>query len=156
NRGSTIALAYPRVAKTSESGLPRPARRVCADSDAAGGYTAPDGRNSAALSAEVVAADHGRGDAKPRHVLAAAALSHCELIVTYNGRHFPPDAVRPWGIEVQGPSTFLRGIYDLDAGLFVRKLHEQARAIGVTLDDLLQSLKKNTPGFVRYFCEEQS
>jgi len=63
--------------------------------------------------------------------------------------------VRPWGIEVQGPSTFLRGIYDLDAGLFVHKIQEQALAVGVTLDSLLQSLKKNAPGFVRYFCEEQ-
>ncbi len=95
-------------------------------------------------------------DPKDRHVLAPAVRSHCELIVTYNGRHFPPAAMRPWGIEVQGPSTFLRGIYDLDAGLFVHKLHEQALAIGVTLHDLLQSLRKNAPGFVRYFCEEQS
>jgi hypothetical protein len=94
-------------------------------------------------------------DSNDRHVLAAAVRSHSELIVTYNRRHFPAASVRPWGIEVQGPSTFLRGIYDLDAGLVVHKLHEQAEAIGVRLERLLESLQKNAPGFVQYFCEAQ-
>ncbi|MBI5280352.1 MAG: hypothetical protein HY858_01630 [Candidatus Solibacter usitatus] len=56
---------------------------------------------------------------------------------------------------MRGPSAFLRGLYDLDAGLFVTKLHEQAAAIGVPLQCLLYSLSKNIPGFVDYFCEEQ-
>jgi hypothetical protein len=63
--------------------------------------------------------------------------------------------VRPWQIEVQGPSAFLREAYELDSGLFVRKLHEQAAAIGAPLSRLLQSLGKNVPSFVDYFCEEQ-
>ena len=96
-----------------------------------------------------------KSDPADRHVLAAAVRSHSELIVTYNRRHFPDASVRPWQIEVQAPSTFLRGLYDLDAGLFVSKLHQQAAAIGVTLQRFLDSLSKNVPGFVRYFCEEQ-
>jgi predicted nucleic acid-binding protein len=92
---------------------------------------------------------------KDRHVLAAAVRAHTDLIVTYNRRHFPAASLQAWEIEVQGPSTFLRGLYDLDAGLFVGKLHEQAEAIGVPLTRLLQSLAKNVPGFVEYFCEEQ-
>jgi predicted nucleic acid-binding protein len=94
-------------------------------------------------------------DPKDRHVLAAAVRAHADLIVTYNRRHFPSASLQTWEIEVQGPSTFLRGLYDLDAGLFVGKLHEQAAAIGVSLARLLQSLAKNVPGFVEYFCEEQ-
>lgn len=94
-------------------------------------------------------------DPGDRHVLAAAVRSHAELIVTYNRRHFPRDTVQRWEIEVQGPSAFLRGLYDLDAGLFVRKLHEQADAIGIALERLLLSLSKNVPGFVEDFCEEQ-
>jgi predicted nucleic acid-binding protein len=94
-------------------------------------------------------------DAGDRHVLAAAVYSHSELVVTYNRRHFPDSSVRPWEIEVQGPSTFLRGLYDLDAGLFVSKLHEQASAIGISLPRLLGNLSKNVPGFVDYFGEEQ-
>jgi predicted nucleic acid-binding protein len=90
-----------------------------------------------------------------RHVLAAAVRSHADLIVTYNRRHFPAASLQPWEIEVQGPSAFLRGLYDLDAGLFVGKLHEQAAAINVPLASLLRSLAKNVPQFVDYFCEEQ-
>src|ERR1019366_8643464 len=72
-------------------------------------------------------------DPGDRHVLAAAVRSHSDLIVTYNRRHFPAVSVRPLEIDIQAPSAFLRGIYDLDAGLFVGKLHEQAGAIGVSL-----------------------
>jgi hypothetical protein len=39
--------------------------------------------------------------------------------------------------------------------LFVGKLHQQADAIQVPVPRLLQSLAKNVPGFVQYFCEEQ-
>jgi hypothetical protein len=46
-------------------------------------------------------------------------------------------------------------LYDLDAGLFVTKLHEQAASIQVSLLRLLRALSKNVPGFVEYFCEEQ-
>ena len=94
-------------------------------------------------------------DPGDRHVLAAAVRSRSDLIVTYNRRHFPAASVQPLEIDVQAPSTFLRGLYDLDAGLFVGKLHEQAGAIGVSLPRLLNSLVKNVPGFVEYFCEEQ-
>jgi|WetSurMetagenome_2_1015567.scaffolds.fasta_scaffold222315_2 predicted nucleic acid-binding protein len=94
-------------------------------------------------------------DPGDRHVLAAAVRVHADLIVTYNRRHFPEASLKPWDIDVQGPSAFLRGLHDLDAGLFVGKLHEQAAVIGVSLPRLLRSLSKNVPQFVDYFCEEQ-
>jgi predicted nucleic acid-binding protein len=100
--------------------------------------------------AEVMTNDPG-----DRHVLAAAVRSNCDLIVTYNRRHFPVESLTPWEIEVQGPSTFLRGLYDLDAGLFVEKLHAQAANIRWPLPRLLESLAKNVPGFVDYFREAQ-
>ena len=87
--------------------------------------------------------------------MAAAVRSHSDLIVTYNRRHFPAASLRPWEIDVQGPSTFLRGLDDLDAGLFAGKLHEQAAKIEVSLPRLLHSLARNVPGFVDYFCEQQ-
>jgi hypothetical protein len=94
-------------------------------------------------------------DPGDRHVLAAAVRSHSHLIVTYNRRHFPAEAMQRHEIRVQGPSSFLRGLYGLDAGLFAGKLHEQAGTIGVSLPRLLNSLRMNVPGFVEYFCEEQ-
>lgn len=96
-----------------------------------------------------------RNDPKDRHVLAAAVRSHSALIVTYNRRDFPKSSVEQFDIEVQGPSTFLRGLYDLDPGLTVHKLHEQAKAIGIALERLLLCLSKNALSFVQYFCEEQ-
>jgi hypothetical protein len=87
--------------------------------------------------------------------LAVAVRSHAQLILTYNKRHFPADSVRPWEIEVQSPSSFLRGLYDLEPGLFVRKLHEQTEAIGIPLETLLRSLAKNVPNFIEYFSGEQ-
>ena len=88
-------------------------------------------------------------------MLAAAIRSQSESIVTYNVRHFPAASVDPWEIDVQCPSTFLRGLYDLDAGLFTGKLYEQAAKINVSLPRLLRSLSLNVPSFVDYFCEEQ-
>ena len=99
--------------------------------------------------------DGMKNDPDDRHFLAVAVSSHSELIVTYNRRHFPAASVEAWEIDVQGPSTFLRGLHDLDAGVFVGKLHEQAGAIGVSIQRLLVSLAKNVPAFVDYFCEEQ-
>jgi hypothetical protein len=90
-----------------------------------------------------------------RHVLAAAVSSRSQVIVTYNKRHFPLASMRNWNLEVQGPSRFLRGLYDLEPDLFVRKLHEQAQAIGLSLEQLLRSLKKNAPSFADYFREAQ-
>jgi hypothetical protein len=52
-------------------------------------------------------------DRKDRHVLAAAVGSHSELIVTYNRRDFPISSVERFDIKIQGPSTFLRGLYGL-------------------------------------------
>ena len=66
---------------------------------------------------------------KDRHVLAAAVKSGSKLIVTYNGKHFPKEAMKPYEIEQQGPSTFLIGLYDLEPGIVSRKLTEQAQAI---------------------------
>lgn len=49
-------------------------------------------------------------DPDDRHVLAAAIRAGADVIVTFNLRHFPPDAVGKYGIETQHPDDF---IYDL-------------------------------------------
>ena len=46
-------------------------------------------------------------DPDDRHVLAAAIASHCDVIVTQNLKHFPQEALAPYGIEVQHPDDFL-------------------------------------------------
>lgn len=53
-------------------------------------------------------------DAGDRHVLAAAVAGHADCIVTSNLRHFPDDAVRPYGVEVVDPDRFIVNQWDLD------------------------------------------
>jgi predicted nucleic acid-binding protein len=60
-----------------------------------------------------------KNDKKDRHVLAAAVKSGAKLIVTYNEKHFQPEALESYGIERQGPSTFLIGLYDLEPEICV-------------------------------------
>jgi predicted nucleic acid-binding protein len=49
---------------------------------------------------------------KDRHVLAAAVRARAEIIVTYNRRDFPAATLAPYSISVQGPSTFLKNLYE--------------------------------------------
>jgi len=95
-----------------------------------------------------------KNDPGDRHVLAAAVKSGAKLIVTYNARHFPLPSTEAYGIECQGPSTFLIGLYDLEPGIVSVKLSEQAGAVGIPLKDLLLKLRVNVPSFVEFFCEE--
>ena len=94
-------------------------------------------------------------DVKDRHVIAAAIKSGTKLIVTYNGKDFPAESLAVWGSERQGPSTFLTNLYDLDPGVVVRRLTEQANNVGLRLEELLVKLKINVPGFVSFFCDDQ-
>jgi len=91
-------------------------------------------------------------DPKDRHVLAAAVKSGATVIVTYNKRHFPPGATVPWGIEIQGPSTFLKYQYDLNPSVVVDKLHAQAQNLGRTLAEQLAVLRPAAPMFVDAIC----
>ena len=46
-------------------------------------------------------------DADDRHVLAAAIAAKADVIVTFNTRHFPSEALDPHGLEARHPGTFL-------------------------------------------------
>lgn len=94
-------------------------------------------------------------DAKDKHILAAAVMSGTKLIVTHNSKDFSKESRDPYGVECQGPSTFLIGLYDLDPGIVVQKLSEQAQNINQPLESILLKLRGNVPGFVSYFCDEQ-
>lgn len=53
-------------------------------------------------------------DPDDTHVLAAAICSHAQVIVTFNGKDFPKDALTPYGIEAQHPDDFVRHLISLD------------------------------------------
>jgi hypothetical protein len=78
------------------------------------------------------------------------------MIVTYNKRDFQSAATDPWGIEVQGPSTFLKYLYDLEPSIVFDKLREQARDLRRTLPEQLAVLRKAAPAFVDTVCRDRN
>lgn len=83
-------------------------------------------------------------DEKDRHVLAAAIVCRAGVIVTYNLKDFPADAVDPYGIEVQHPDEFVRHLFDLSPGAVCQAVCEQRSALTNptrTVDELLDRLQ---------------
>jgi hypothetical protein len=90
-----------------------------------------------------------QNDSKDRHVLACAVQSGARLIVTFNVRHFPSEALDPWLIEAQHPDDFLMAQYRRNSETLALVLREQAQAIGWETGALLQTLRKSAPRFVQ-------
>lgn len=93
-------------------------------------------------------------DAKDRHVLAAAAHAKARLLVTYNLKHFPSSATKPWRVTTVGPSLFLKKLYASDPQSVVEVLREQAMDIKRTFVDQLRVLHKAVPAFVEVVCRD--
>jgi predicted nucleic acid-binding protein len=89
-----------------------------------------------------------------RHVLAAAVKCGASVIVMYNKRDSPAAATEPWGVEIQGPRTFLKHQYDLNPSVVIDKLHAQARNLGRTLPQQLAVLRSAVPAFVEAVCQD--
>ena len=80
---------------------------------------------------------------KDRHVLAAAVKTPCEVVVTFNLKHFPEAALKPFGIEAKHPDEFLIDLYHLNGEMVVHELHEQGAALRTprTINQILVSLE---------------
>lgn len=80
---------------------------------------------------------------KDKHVVAAAVKAGCEVIVTYNLKHFPADALRPFGVEPMHPDEFLVDLYHADGEVVVHELHEQGRMLQAprTISEVLNWLE---------------
>ncbi len=82
-------------------------------------------------------------DPQDRHVLAAAIVGRCDVIVTFNLRDFPETAVTPFEIEVQHPDAFLSSHLDLMPESFrdaVRKIRARLVAPSLSVQDYLAIL----------------
>jgi hypothetical protein len=84
---------------------------------------------------------------KDRHVLAAAIRAKCPVLVTFNLKDFPVDALEPWDVEAQHPSKFLSGLYSLNAALVVQRLHEIAANLKIPVHEVLRRLAEPVPAF---------
>jgi predicted nucleic acid-binding protein len=79
-------------------------------------------------------------DENDRHVLAAAVKCQADVIVTFNLRDFPDQAVQPFEIDAQTPDIFLSHLFDLNIPSFcaaVREQRERLRHPPMTIDQLL-------------------
>lgn len=90
---------------------------------------------------------------KDRHVLAAAVQSSAKAIVTYNLKDFPHSSLAPHSITVQGPSAFVKELYNQAPFAVMDTLESQAAAIGKPLQYLLSRLGINAPAFVAMLNE---
>lgn len=82
-------------------------------------------------------------DPDDRHVLAAAIVGRCDVIVTQNLKDFPNDAIKPFGIEAQHPDDFLSNQLALAPGLFcsaLRKVRARLQNPPYTAEDYLAIL----------------
>lgn len=56
--------------------------------------------NAEVTGFEALASDLELRDADDRHVLAAAAVGECDLLVTFNTKHFPQESATPFDVEI--------------------------------------------------------
>lgn len=83
-------------------------------------------------------------DPDDRHVLAAAIRAGAEIIVTYNLKDFPAEALSRFDIEAQHPDDFVGSLLDLAPGVVcgaVKRQRESLRNPPRTAQELLATLE---------------
>ena len=81
-----------------------------------------------------------------RHVVAAAIVANAQIIVTDNLKHFPKEALEPYGIEAQHPDVFLSELFDNNPESIVEVIRQQAEALKnppCTVAEIIEKLEKN-------------
>jgi len=84
-------------------------------------------------------------DRDDRHVLAAAIRCGASVIVTFNEKDFPEDALAPFGVEAQHPDLFIDNLFDLDPAAVVTAAQRQRAQLTdppVPVDVFLETLLK--------------
>ena len=87
-------------------------------------------------------------DEKYRHVVAAAVHREAAIILILNLRHFRPEHLAMWGVQVLHPQSLLIEILRQEPAVVMRTLEEQAGDRRPSLSQLLDILKGTVPDFV--------
>jgi len=80
-----------------------------------------------------------------RHVLAAAIVGRCDVIVTQNLQDFPQSALQSFGIAAQHPDDFLAKHLSLAPGIFctaIRKVRARLKNPPYSVEDDLATLTR--------------
>ena len=86
-------------------------------------------------------------DPKDRHVLAAAVHAGAPVLLTFNLRDFPAEALAPWEVEVVHPQDYLLRLYEADAAEVVRRIADIAARRGEEQAEVLRRLAVSQPAF---------
>lgn len=84
-------------------------------------------------------------DPDDRHVLAAAIVGRCDVIVTQNLKDFPETALAPYHLEAQHPDEFLCNHLNLAPGVFcsaVRKIRARLKNPPYSVEEYLDTLTR--------------
>ena len=95
-------------------------------------------------------------DPKDRHVLAAAIRGGCPLIITFNLKHFPAEALLPWNICVSHPQDYLLILYEMEPKQVMACLGEIAGRRKMEVQDVLIRLGKAVPKFSQHLLDDLS
>lgn len=68
-------------------------------------------------------------DVDDRHVLAAAIKCNASVIVTFNLKDFPKDALEAFDIEPLHPDEFIADLWDLDKAAVLEAAHRQRASL---------------------------
>jgi predicted nucleic acid-binding protein len=93
-------------------------------------------------------------DEKDRHVLACAIHCSSEVILTFNLKDFPEEALTPWGISARHPQDYLMTLFDLEPLQVMHLLGAIAQKRGCTLEDHLIDMGKFLPQFSTRLLDE--
>jgi predicted nucleic acid-binding protein len=97
-------------------------------------------------------------DPKDRHVLAAAIVGECKVLVTQNTRDFPRSSTEPFGIRAVRPGTFVLDLFHLDRPQMVdclRRMEARNTRYPQTVEEILhcRGITTQAPVFARECCE---
>ncbi len=93
-------------------------------------------------------------DPKDQHVLAAAIHARAEIILTFNLRDFPGEALAPWGIEAMHPQDYLLTLYEMDSRQVAIRIAEIAAKRGEDVEDTLMRLGESLPVFASRLLDD--
>jgi hypothetical protein len=100
-------------------------------------------------------------DPRDRHVLAAAIRGRADVIVTFNLRDFPAEALAPYDIDAQHPDAFIGHLIDLAPSVVcraARKCRARLRNPPLAVDEYLDTLARQglpeTVAFLRGECDD--
>ena len=82
-------------------------------------------------------------DPDDRHVLAAAIRCNASVIVTFNEKDFPAEALSHYAMETQHPDVFAENLFDLDHAAVIaaaQRQRQQLKHPPVGVDEFLETL----------------